>query len=108
MADRALEDGEILTVGSLEVKVLHTPGHSPGGISLWLPAENAVFCGDTLFRDGLGRADFPGSSHKVLVESIRTKLFTLPDETVVYPGHGPPTTIGYERRHNPWLNSLAF
>lgn len=104
VADRALEDGEAILVGELTLKVLHTPGHSPGGISLWMPDEGVVFCGDTLFRDGLGRTDFPGSSHKVLLESIRNKLFTLPDETVVYPGHGPETTIGYEHRHNPWLS----
>jgi glyoxylase-like metal-dependent hydrolase (beta-lactamase superfamily II) len=107
VADRTLEDGETLAVGDLNMKVLHTPGHTPGGISLWMPDEGVVFCGDTLFRDGLGRTDFPGSSYDALVESIRTKLFALPEETVVYPGHGPATTIGYERRNNPWLGSLA-
>ena len=108
VADRTLQDGDTLTVGELTVKVLHTPGHSPGGISLWLPGEGVVFSGDALFREGLGRTDFPGSSHKVLMESIRNKLFTLPDETVVYPGHGPETTIGHERLHNPWLDAAAF
>jgi len=107
VADRTLQDGDTLAVGELTVKVLHTPGHSPGGISLWMPAEGVVFCGDTLFRDGLGRTDFPGSSYEMLVESIHNKLFTLPDETMVYPGHGPPTTIGYERRNSPWLDSRA-
>lgn len=107
VADRTLEDGEHIPVGGLEVQVLHTPGHSPGGISLWVPDEGVIFCGDTLFREGLGRTDFPGSSHEVLLASIRNKLFTLPDETIVYPGHGPETTIGHERRYNPWIVSSA-
>jgi glyoxylase-like metal-dependent hydrolase (beta-lactamase superfamily II) len=103
VADRLLQDGEILTIGELSVKVLHTPGHSPGGISLWIAAEGVVFSGDTLFREGLGRTDFPGCDHQALIRSIRGKLFALPDETIVYPGHGPETTIGHERRHNPWV-----
>lgn len=98
-----LEEDSTLTVGAHEFQVLHTPGHSAGSISLWCPAEKVVFCGDVLFNMGIGRTDFPGGSHKTLLQSIRDKLFTLPDETVVYPGHGPETTIGYERIHNPWL-----
>ncbi len=103
VADRLLHDGDVLSVGDLKVQVLHTPGHSPGGVSLWLADEGIVFCGDTLFRGGVGRTDFPGSSPSVLSRSIRDRLFLLPEETVVYPGHGPPTTIGYERQHNPWV-----
>jgi len=98
-----LEEGSTLTVGSHELQVLHTPGHSAGSISLWCPAQKVVFSGDVLFNMGIGRTDFTGGSHKTLLQSIREKLFSLPDETVVYPGHGPQTTIGYERAHNPWL-----
>lgn len=105
--DRTLQDGDLLTVGDLTLEVLHTPGHSPGGVSFWLREEKAVFSGDALFRQGLGRTDFPGCSHQTLLESIASRLLTLPDETAVYPGHGPATTIGHERRHNPWLRGLA-
>lgn len=103
VADRLLRDREPLAIGQLEGMVLHTPGHSPGGISLLLREEGTVFCGDTLFREGMGRTDFPGASHQTLVRSIHERLFALPDETVVHPGHGLETTIGHERRHNPWL-----
>ncbi len=101
--DRELDDGDAITVGALSLKVLHTPGHSPGGISLWQAEAQAVFSGDTLFCEGLGRTDFPGCDHETLVRSIARRLLTLPDETRVYPGHGPSTTIGHERRRNPWL-----
>jgi len=103
VADRLLRDGDLISVGDLRAQVLHTPGHSPGSLSLYLASEGAVFSGDALFRDGLGRTDFPGCSHSTLVRSIRERLFALPDETAVYPGHGPETTIGRERRHNPWV-----
>lgn len=102
-ADNLLQEGDTLSVGKLSAKVLHTPGHSPGGISLWLPEEDVVFCGDTLFREGLGRSDLPGGDHQTLIESICDKLLTLPEETRVYPGHGAPTTVAHEMRHNPWL-----
>ena len=98
-----LKEGDILRVGEAELKVLHTPGHSPGSVSLWCEEENALFSGDVLFHMGIGRTDFPGGSAQVLLQSIREKLFTLPDDTVVYSGHGPPTTIAQERRHNPFL-----
>ncbi|MFO7917688.1 MAG: MBL fold metallo-hydrolase [Anaerolineae bacterium] len=104
-ADNLLQEGNKLSIGALSIQVLHTPGHSPGGISLWLPEEKAVFCGDTLFREGLGRSDLPGGDHQTLLKSIREKLLTLPQETRVYPGHGPPTTVAHEARHNPWLAS---
>jgi len=81
--------------------VLHTPGHSSGGISL--AGHGVVFSGDTLFNLGIGRTDFPGCSEEQLLESIRTKLMTLPDDTIVLPGHGPQTTIGTERTRNPFL-----
>ena len=103
VADLLLHDGDDLAVGQLNTKILHTPGHSPGSVSLWIAQEEGVFCGDVLFREGVGRADFPGCSREALERSIRERLFALPDETTVYPGHGPKTTIGHERRHNPWV-----
>jgi glyoxylase-like metal-dependent hydrolase (beta-lactamase superfamily II) len=99
--DRILKDGEHIDVGDLHFDVLHTPGHSSGGICL--SGQRVVFSGDTLFNSGIGRTDFPGMSHERLIKSIREKLMVLPDETVVYPGHGPSTTIGDERRGNPFL-----
>ncbi len=99
----SLTEGSIVQVGSLALQVLHTPGHSPGSISLWSAGHQVVFSGDALFNQGIGRTDFPGGSMRVLLQSIRDKLFTLPDDTVVYSGHGPATTIGFERQHNPFL-----
>jgi len=100
--DRLLGDGDSIDVGDLHFTVLHTPGHSPGGICLL--GHGVLFSGDTLFNHGIGRTDFPGASHNQLMNSIYTKLMTLPDDTVVYPGHGPDTTIGTERRENPFLS----
>ena len=99
--DRILKDGDHIDVGDLHFEVLHTPGHSSGGISL--SGHGVVFTGDTLFNSGIGRTDFPGCSHERLMKSIHEKLMVLPDETIVYPGHGPSTTIGDERRGNPFL-----
>lgn len=99
--DMSLKDGDAIEVGDLSFTVLHTPGHSPGGISLY--GHGMVFVGDTLFNFSIGRTDFPGCSHQQLIDSINTKLLTLPDETIVYPGHGPQTTIRAERQHNPFL-----
>jgi glyoxylase-like metal-dependent hydrolase (beta-lactamase superfamily II) len=99
--DRMLKDGDRIDVGDLHFLVLHTPGHSSGGICL--SGHGVVFSGDTLFNLGIGRTDFPGMSYERLMKSIHEKLMVLPDETVVYPGHGPPTTIGDERRSNPFL-----
>jgi hydroxyacylglutathione hydrolase len=99
--DRLLKDGDTIDVDGLHFTVLDTPGHSPGGISLY--GHGIVFSGDSLFNYGIGRTDFPGCSHEKLVDSIQNKLMTLPDETIVYPGHGPSTTIGEERRGNPFL-----
>jgi len=103
--DRLLKDGDTVDIGDLHFRVLHTPGHTPGGISLL--GEGVVFSGDTLFQFGIGRADFPGASYEEEVNSIRTRLLTLPDETIVCPGHGPDTTIGVERRINPFLQDGA-
>lgn len=95
-ADLLLVEGDMLYSGSVCLEVLHTPGHTPGSISLL--AEGAVFSGDTIFASGgIGRTDFPGGSYEQLMQSIEEKLLILPDDTVVYPGHGPSTTIGRER-----------
>lgn len=90
-------------MGGLQLKVLHTPGHSPGHVAFYLPDEGVIFSGDALFQNGIGRTDLPGGDYATLIASIRHKLLTLPDETVVYPGHGPATTIGAERKYNPFL-----
>jgi glyoxylase-like metal-dependent hydrolase (beta-lactamase superfamily II) len=105
-ADRLLKDGDMIKVGKLKFKVLHTPGHTSGGICLL--GDGIVFTGDTLFNYSIGRADFPGSDYDQEMQSIRSKLMTLPDETRVYPGHGPATTIGTERKGNPFINGTAF
>jgi hydroxyacylglutathione hydrolase len=104
--DRLLKDGDHIDVSDLQFEVLHTPGHTPGGICLL--GHGVVFSGDTLFNFGIGRTDFPGCSHERLMKSIREKLMVLPDETIVYPGHGPPTTIGDERRGNPFLQDYPL
>ena len=101
--DRLLQDGDSIDIGNLHFLVLHTPGHSPGSICLL--GEGVVFSGDTLFNYGIGRTDLPGGSHSQLMNSIHTKLMVLPDDTTVYPGHGTETTIGTERRGNPFLHS---
>lgn len=98
-----LTDGQVITFGSTELRVIHTPGHSPGGSCFYLPGEGRLISGDTLFAESIGRTDLTGGSQEQLVGSIRTKLLPLPEETKVYPGHGPATTIGHEKRHNPYL-----
>jgi glyoxylase-like metal-dependent hydrolase (beta-lactamase superfamily II) len=100
--DCVVGEGDVLQLGKLELHVLHTPGHSPGSISLYAPTEGAIFCGDLLFRQGVGRWDLSGGSRSTLLESIRSRVYTLPDATTVYPGHGPATTIGGERKSNPF------
>jgi len=99
--DRLLIDGEQLSLGKLELKIIHTPGHTLGGISI--AVEKCLFTGDTLFAESIGRTDFPGGSFNQLMQSVKTRLFTYPDETKVYPGHGPKTTIKWEKDHNPFL-----
>jgi hydroxyacylglutathione hydrolase len=101
-ADGFLNDGDVLRAGDVSLQVLHTPGHSPGSISL--SAAGVVFSGDALFQGSIGRTDFPGGDYNTLIRSIRTRLLTLPDDTVVYTGHGPCTSIGEERQNNPFLN----
>jgi hydroxyacylglutathione hydrolase len=102
-ADVLLEDGDTVDEAGIRLTVLHTPGHTPGGICLYTEAEGVVFAGDTLFADGIGRSDFPGGDGRQLLESIRTRLLTLPEATAVYPGHAMRTTIGREKACNSFL-----
>ena len=105
--DRLLRDGDELNVGKLKVKVLHTSGHTMGGVCYYVTAPGEapahLFAGDTLFAGSVGRSDLPGGDHAALIRSIREKLLDLPADTVVYPGHGPTTTVGEEREYNPYL-----
>jgi hydroxyacylglutathione hydrolase len=105
-ADQTVKEGDLIGVGDLTLKVLHTPGHTPGGMCLH--SDNIVFTGDTLFVGSVGRTDLPGSSWPAMLQSIKSKLLTLPDETIVYPGHhygpAPTSTIKNERLYNPFLN----
>ena len=105
-ADVLLKGGEVLDICHMKFTVLHTPGHSPGGVCYLM--EDRVFSGDTLFAESVGRTDFPGSSAKDLMTSVREKLLVLPDEIKVYCGHGPETTIGHERKYNPYINGFGF
>ncbi len=99
--DRYVEEGEEIAFGDLSLKVLHTPGHSEGGISL--VTDKMAFVGDTLFAGSIGRTDFPGGDYEGLLRNVREKIFSLGDEVVIYPGHGPKTTVGRERRTNPFF-----
>src|SRR3989304_7524757 len=99
--DKPLSEGDIVSVGEIDLKVLHTPGHSPGG--LCFHNNGFVFVGDTLFMGSIGRTDFPGCSYQDLIQSVKTKIFPLGDDVRVYPGHGPATTIGIEKTYNPFF-----
>ena len=101
--DRFIEDGEKIKVGGFELEVLYTPGHSPGGVSFL--HDRMVFCGDTLFQGSIGRTDFRKGSFEELAKSIRTRLYTLPDDTIAYTGHGPITTIGDEKKYNSFVRA---
>lgn len=103
LPDLELHDGDEIEVGKLSFRVLHTPGHTPGHVCFYEPGEGALFDGDVLFYRGVGRTDMQGGSWQQLMDSIQRVVFALPDETVVYSGHGPATTIGDEKRLNPWL-----
>ncbi|RPI25432.1 MAG: MBL fold metallo-hydrolase [Acidobacteria bacterium] len=103
--DHFYEDGAVLKVGTLEFRVHHTPGHSPGGVCLEL--TDHVFCGDLIFLDSIGRTDLPGGSYETLMQSIRLKLLPLGDDKILHSGHGPETTIGREKRENPFLTGSA-
>ncbi|MEW6638215.1 MAG: MBL fold metallo-hydrolase [Actinomycetota bacterium] len=101
--DEHVEDGQIVEVGSLRLRALYTPGHAPGHVAFYEETEGFVLAGDALFAGSIGRTDLPGGSMEVLMRSINERLLTLPDETRVYPGHGPATTVGNERTTNPFL-----
>lgn len=101
---RTLAEGDVVTLGSdIRLRVIATPGHTPGGISFYAEAQAALFTGDALFRASIGRTDLPGGSGQRLVEALRENVLTLPDDTRVYPGHGPATSVGYERENNAYL-----
>ena len=104
--DAPARDGDVIRAAGAEFHVLHTPGHTPGSISLWIPTETKLVAGDTLFRDSIGRTDLPGGDGRLILASIREKYFGLPDETVVIPGHGEATTLGREKQFNYFLQGL--
>jgi glyoxylase-like metal-dependent hydrolase (beta-lactamase superfamily II) len=103
-ANHLVDEPDEIEEAGIKLRVIHTPGHTLGGICLYDEREGIVFVGDTLFADSVGRTDFPGGDIRQLIEGIKQKLFTLPDETVVYPGHGNRTTIGREKANNPFLH----
>lgn len=103
--DGWLEEGQEIKFGDHSCKVLFMPGHAPGHIGLYFEAEKLLFAGDVLFRESIGRTDLPGGNHELLLKSIREKIFNLPDDVEVFPGHGIPTTVGYEKIHNPFCGS---
>ena len=99
--DKYISDGDIIRIGSLEIKVIHTPGHTQGGVCYYINGN--LFSGDTIFKEAVGRCDLPGGNFDQIVESIENKIFTLPEETIIYPGHGKTTTVGWEKEHNMFL-----
>ncbi|HET6446757.1 MAG TPA: MBL fold metallo-hydrolase [candidate division Zixibacteria bacterium] len=104
--DNMLAEGQIISVGELELHVLYTPGHAPGHVCFYLPEYRVVFDGDLLFQDGIGRTDLPGGNYEEMMDSIKTQMLVLPDETQVFPGHGSATTIADEKMGNPFLTEL--
>jgi len=103
--DKPAREGDIIRAGSIEAHVLHTPGHTAGSISIYLPLESKLIAGDTLFEGSIGRTDLPGGDIKRIESSIRGKLYALPDDTIVFPGHGGNTSIGKEKKHNPFVRA---
>lgn len=104
--DVPARDGDVLAMAGTGFEVRHTPGHTQGSLCLWIPAENKLIAGDTLFRDSIGRTDLPGGNQRQIFVSIRDKLLDLPEDAVVIPGHGPSTTVGREKQFNPFLAGL--
>lgn len=98
---KLVKEDDVISLGNHQFTVIETPGHTPGGVCYY--GEGLLLAGDTLFQESIGRTDFPRSSYEDLIEAIKTKLYALPDETVVYPGHGPETTIGHEKTYNPFV-----
>lgn len=103
--DHLIENKGTISIGDTDLEVIYAPGHSPGHQVFYLKEENKLIGGDVLFRESIGRTDLPGGDHQSLMDNIKNKLYTLPDETVVYPGHGPTTTIGHEKKHNPFVKA---
>jgi glyoxylase-like metal-dependent hydrolase (beta-lactamase superfamily II) len=103
-ADYLIDEEDTIDKAGIRLRVIHTPGHTPGGICLYSEKDGIIFVGDTLFAGSIGRTDFPNGDMKKLIEGIKHKLLVLPDDTVVYPGHGPETTIGREKTDNPFLS----
>lgn len=103
---QTIHDGQILPFGKYNIEVIATPGHTPGGVIFVLRDQKTVFSGDSLFNNGVGRSDLPGGNSAVLQNSLKTKILTLPSDFKVYPGHGPSTTIGYEKRNLEWLSNI--
>ena len=101
--DITVEDGDVIELANIKLDVIHTPGHSPGGICLYSKDDSVLFVGDTLFADSVGRTDMPGGNTAQLIKNIKEKLLTLPGEIICYPGHGPSTTIAREKANNPFL-----
>lgn len=101
--DKDLKDGEKIQLGDEHISILHVPGHSPGSVVLYAPQSNFIISGDVLFNTSIGRTDLPGGNYAQLINAINNKLMTLPDDVIVYPGHGPETSIGYEKQNNPYL-----
>ncbi|MCI0531813.1 MAG: MBL fold metallo-hydrolase [candidate division Zixibacteria bacterium] len=99
--DRLLNEGDVVELEDIRLEILHTPGHSPGHITL--VAEGIAFVGDVIFRESIGRTDFPGGSYETLIDTIRTRIYTLPENTILYNGHGPQTTVAHEKRFNPFV-----
>lgn len=100
-----LQEGQLISIGSHSLKIILAPGHSPGSICFYSEEQNFIIGGDVLFMESIGRSDFPGGNLQQLLQSIREKFFTLPDDTIVYPGHGPSTTIGHEKKYNPYIKN---
>lgn len=96
--DKYVEDGDIIKLGNYEIKVIYTPGHTQGGVCYYV--DGKLFSGDTIFKESVGRCDLQGGDFNMIVSSIKNKIFTLPDETEIYPGHGKPTNVGWEKEHN--------
>ena len=99
--DEYVKDGDIVKLGNLEIKVIHTPGHTQGGVCFYI--NGCLFSGDTIFKESVGRCDLPGGNFDQIVKSIEEKIFTLPEETIIYPGHGKTTTVAWEKKYNTYL-----
>ena len=102
-----LKEGDIVNVDEDKLKVIEAPGHSPGSICFYCEKQQFLIAGDVLFKDSIGRTDLPGGNHELLIKNIQSKLYALPDEVLVYSGHGPTTTIGYEKRNNPFVRASS-